>query len=60
MKCVETRYAEDISLDMLADKLNMSSTYLSVYIKEKTGANFSEHINSIRIRRAKQLLWKQI
>ncbi|CAG7644795.1 HTH-type transcriptional activator RhaS [Paenibacillus solanacearum] len=56
MKCVETRYAEDISLDMLADKLNLSSAYLSVYIKEKTGMNFSDHINSIRIRKAKQLL----
>ncbi|CAG7655903.1 HTH-type transcriptional activator RhaS [Paenibacillus allorhizosphaerae] len=56
MKCVETRYAEDISLDMLADKLNLSAAYLSVYIKEKTGMNFSDHINTIRIRKAKQLL----
>jgi YesN/AraC family two-component response regulator len=34
----------------------MSPAYLSVYIKEKTGANFSDHLNEIRIRKAKELL----
>ncbi len=56
MNSVENRYAEDISLDLLADKLNMSAAYLSVYIKEKTGMNFSDHINQVRVRKAKQLL----
>ncbi|MNI36464.1 HTH-type transcriptional regulator YesS [compost metagenome] len=53
---VENRYAEDLSLELLADKLNLSVAYLSVYIKEKTGTNFSEHLNVIRIRKAKELL----
>lgn len=53
---LETRYAEDISLDMLAQQFNMSATYLSGYIKENTGSNFSEHLNAIRIRKAKELL----
>ncbi|WP_246358795.1 helix-turn-helix domain-containing protein [Paenibacillus phytorum] len=53
---VENRYAEDLSLELLADKLNLSVAYLSVYIKEKTGTNFSEHLNAIRIRKAKELL----
>jgi AraC-like DNA-binding protein len=56
LKTLETRYSEDISLDQIAEKLDMSSTYLSVYIKEKTGTNFSEHMNRIRIRKAKELL----
>ncbi|TNJ63199.1 helix-turn-helix domain-containing protein [Paenibacillus hemerocallicola] len=56
MDYVENKFADDASLDLLADKLNLSSAYLSVYIKEKTGANFSEHINAVRIRKAKELL----
>lgn len=56
MKTMETQYAEDISLDLIAEKLDMSSAYLSVYIKEKTGANFSDHLNRMRIQRAKELL----
>ncbi|GIP33379.1 hypothetical protein J2TS4_25890 [Paenibacillus sp. J2TS4] len=53
---LEMRYAEDISLDSVADCLNISSNYLSILMKEKTGINFSEHLNNIRIRKAKELL----
>ena len=33
----------------------MSPTYLSGYIKEKTGSNFSDQLNAIRITKAKEL-----
>lgn len=56
MDVLLTKYDEDLSLEYLADKRNMSSAYLSVYIKEKTGANFSDHLNHIRIQKAKELL----
>ncbi|OBZ08730.1 helix-turn-helix domain-containing protein [Bacillus sp. FJAT-26390] len=56
MAIIETQFAEELSLDYLADKLNMSGAYLSAYIKEKTGINFSEHLNSIRVAKAKELL----
>lgn len=56
MEMIENRYADDLSLDLLADRLNLSAAYLSVYIKEKTGANFSDHLNAVRIRKAKELL----
>ena len=56
MNHIEQRFAEDLSLDELADMMQLSPAYLSVYIKEKTGTNFSEHLNAIRIRKAKQLL----
>jgi len=56
MELIETEFAEQLSLDYLAEKLNMSSAYLSVYIKEKTGTNFSEHVNRIRMAKAKELL----
>ncbi|MBT2761013.1 AraC family transcriptional regulator [Paenibacillus sp. ISL-20] len=53
---LESHYAEEISLEQLASKLNMSPTYLSGYIKEKTGSNFSDQLNAIRITKAKELL----
>ncbi|XOK59159.1 helix-turn-helix domain-containing protein [Paenibacillus elgii] len=56
MQTLENRYSDDISLDLIASELNLSSAYLSVYIKEKTGDNFIEHLNRIRIRKAKELL----
>ncbi|SHE13007.1 Uncharacterized HTH-type transcriptional regulator ypdC [Chlamydia abortus] len=43
-------------MDSVADSLNISSNYLSILMKEKTGINFSEHLNNIRIRKAKELL----
>lgn len=56
MDYMENRFASDVSLDQLAESLSLSAAYLSVYIKEKTGANFSEHLNGVRIRKAKDLL----
>lgn len=54
---LESHYAEDLSLDSVADRMNMSSNYLSSYIKEKTGTNFSDHLNNVRIRQAKEMLY---
>ncbi|PAK54939.1 AraC family transcriptional regulator [Paenibacillus sp. 7541] len=56
MNILHTQYAEDISLDYLSARLNLSSAYLSVYIKEKTGMNFSDHLLNIRMNKAKELL----
>ncbi|GGO01485.1 helix-turn-helix domain-containing protein [Saccharibacillus kuerlensis] len=50
------QYAEDLSLDYLSERLNLSGTYLSAYIKEKTGLNFSDHLTSVRMQKAKELL----
>ncbi|WP_379350544.1 helix-turn-helix domain-containing protein [Paenibacillus sp. GCM10027629] len=36
-------YAEAVTLDIVADKLKITSSYLSTYYKEKTGTNFVEH-----------------
>ncbi|WP_167859137.1 helix-turn-helix transcriptional regulator [Paenibacillus cymbidii] len=46
----------DVSLDWLAEKLNLSAGYLSTYFKEKTGSNYLEYVNQLRIDRAKLLL----
>lgn len=49
-------YNEDMSLETVADKLSLSSGYVSKYFKEKTGSNFSDFLNELRIQKAKELL----
>lgn len=56
MTYIHDHLEEDINLDMMADKLNITSGYLSTYFKEKTGQNFSDYLNDLRIRTAKDLL----
>ncbi|MBO9610259.1 MAG: helix-turn-helix transcriptional regulator [Paenibacillaceae bacterium] len=55
-------FAEDISLDRMADKVKITPTYLSSYFKEKMGLNFKEYLNDIRMQHAKRYLletdWK--
>ncbi|MCM3782641.1 AraC family transcriptional regulator [Neobacillus mesonae] len=53
---IQHKYMEDLSLDYLSDKLNLSSAYLSAYIKDKTGMNFSDHLQGIRMSKACELL----
>ncbi|MNY04657.1 HTH-type transcriptional regulator YesS [compost metagenome] len=53
---LENNYDKDITLDVVADKLNISRSYLSSYFKEKTGTNFVDYVNSVRIDKAKKLL----
>ncbi|WP_409346383.1 helix-turn-helix domain-containing protein [Paenibacillus sp. MBLB4367] len=53
---VNKHYGDDISLDVLADRLNLSSGYLSSYFKENFGYSFSEYLNEIRISKAKEML----
>lgn len=52
----ENHYLQDITLDILSDKLNISSSYLSTYFKSKTGMNFIDYVNQYRIGLAKTLL----
>ena len=47
---------QNLSLSFLADKLNISSAYLSSLFKAETGWNISAYITDIRISRAKQIL----
>lgn len=56
MDYINNNLADEIYLDTLAEKLNISSGYLSTYFKEKTGINMVEYINEVRIREATVLL----
>lgn len=53
---IQQKYHQDLSLNYLSDLLNMSGTYLSTYIKEKTGSTFSEHLHRVRVEKAQELL----
>ncbi|MDI4649120.1 helix-turn-helix transcriptional regulator [Cohnella hashimotonis] len=56
MKYIEDHYAEDISLDMMADRLNITRGYLSTYFKEKSGTNFVDYVMTYRMDKAKEIL----
>ncbi len=53
---LEENYDKEITLDAVAEKLNISRSYLSTYFKEKTGDYFVDYVNSVRINKAKILL----
>ena len=55
---VQRNYNKDISLMELADKLYLSNTYLSRYIKRHFHMTFVEYVNSVRLDHAvSQLLY---
>ncbi|WP_010277456.1 helix-turn-helix domain-containing protein [Paenibacillus senegalensis] len=56
LQYVEKHYAEDITLDIVASQLAITGGYLSTYFKEKTGKNFVDYVNEVRIREAQRLL----
>ncbi|MFB9330799.1 helix-turn-helix domain-containing protein [Paenibacillus aurantiacus] len=53
---IHEHLSEEIYLDVLAEKLKMSSGYLSSYFKGKTGKNIVDYINETRIAKATSLL----
>lgn len=53
---IRNKYDQDLSLNYFSDLLGMSSTYLSTYIKEKTGRTFSDHLHHIRVGKAQEML----
>ena len=49
-------YDEDLNLEMLADKVYLSSGYLSFIFKKETGMNLNRFIRVFRMEKAKELL----
>lgn len=49
-----TRY--DLSLDMVAKELHITSTYLCRLIKQQSGMNYKEYLTRLRMAEAKKLL----
>lgn len=52
-----TRY--DISLDLIAQEFNITSTHLSRIIKQEIGISYKEYLTDLRINEAKKLLEKE-
>lgn len=53
---VENHYAEDIYLNLFADKLSLTSAYISSYFKEKMNVNLTDYLNNFRIKKAVSLI----
>ncbi|MEK5466310.1 response regulator [Paenibacillus sp. FSL R7-0210] len=49
-------YAEDISLQSVADRINVNASYLSRVFKQETGENFVSFLTRLRMEKAKSLL----
>lgn len=49
-------YDEDLNLEMLAEKVYLSSGYLSFIFKKETGMNLNRYIRVFRMEKAKELL----
>ncbi|MBO9606246.1 MAG: helix-turn-helix domain-containing protein [Paenibacillaceae bacterium] len=56
MNYLDNHYGEELTVELVAEKLNLSRAYLSTYFREKTGTTFSDYLNGVRISRAKELL----
>lgn len=58
-KYMEEHYAEQISLESIADYVKLSSFYFSRFYKKVTSMNFSDKLSQIRIEHAKELLCRE-
>lgn len=56
LEFIESNYAQDLSLDRLAEHLNLHPTYISSLFSKETGTTFVQFLNTVRIREAKKQL----
>lgn len=55
---INTHYAENLSLESVAQKFFISKFYLSHAFKEVTGFTFVEYLCNVRVKEAQRLLYK--
>ncbi|MFP3122065.1 response regulator [Ectobacillus funiculus] len=53
---IKDKYTEDISLEQVAEHVNLNSVYFSKLFKKQTGETFSDYVMNMRIEKAKQLM----
>lgn len=53
---IENHYVEDITLENMAEYVNISPQYFSKLIKKTTGFNFIDWLSMFRVKKAKELL----
>ncbi len=56
IRCIEENYAQDIGLEWVANKIFLSSGYLSGLFKRETGKSVVQYITLCRMQKAKELL----
>ena len=56
LRYIDLHYAEDLTLNTVADHVFLNREYLSRRFKQEVGANFSEYLTAFRLKRAKELL----
>ena len=55
-KYIENNYMNDINLDILAEELNFTPSYICRIFKNNTGIRITEYLNQVRIEQAKRLI----
>lgn len=53
---IEEHYAEEVTLQIIADLAHINSAYLSNIFKKATGVNYQTYLTEVRIEKAKRLL----
>ena len=56
LEYIENNLGKDISLNMISEKLNISSYYFSKLFNEETGEGFIEYLTRTRVEKAKDML----
>lgn len=53
---IRTRYAENLTINQIADEVYFSATYLSFLFKQETGETINDYITAVRMEKAKEML----
>lgn len=53
---IKNNFSKDISLEQIANEINISTNYLSHFFKKMVGTSFPEYIKRLRIEKAKEKL----
>ena len=56
LEYIEQHYAENLSLNVLANEVHMNPYYFSSFFKKSTGKNFKDYVNQVRLKHAVELL----
>ncbi|QOS79400.1 response regulator [Paenibacillus sp. JNUCC31] len=53
---IEANYAQNITLDSIAELIYMNPSYFSTFFKKHTGQNYKQYLTEIRMKHARQML----
>ncbi|HIW74919.1 MAG TPA: response regulator [Firmicutes bacterium] len=56
MRYIDSHYDQGLTLNQLAEEMNLNANYLSQVFKKETGKTFLKYITDLRIEKAKKLL----